>query len=62
MKPLIEKSNQEQMNSRESQLGENVANRFLMNGLIRVGRTVNDLVMPNGISARYPWMMYVSTV
>ena len=37
---MIEKSNQKLMNSRESQDGEIVAGRFLMNGLIRAGRTV----------------------
>ena len=49
------------MKSRESQVGEIVANRFLMNGLIRVGRTVFDLVMPNGVSVRYHRIVYVST-
>lgn len=40
-KPMIEKSTQVQMNSRELHIGESVANRFLRNGLIRVGRTAD---------------------
>ena len=39
LKPMIEKSSQRQMNSRELSVGGKIVNRFLMNGLIRVGRT-----------------------
>ena len=35
---MIEKSNQVQMNSRELQVGGIATDRFLVNGLIRVGR------------------------
>ena len=50
---MIEKSSFEQMNSRESQVGGIVANRFLVNGLIRAGRTAYRLVIPDGIFPRY---------
>ena len=53
-KPMIEKSSWNYSKSRELQVGESAADQVSMNGLIRVGRTVNDLVMPNGKSARYP--------
>ena len=61
-KPMIEKSSQNNLWSRELLIGERVAYRILMNGLIRVGRTVTDLVIPNGISARYPGKLYDSTI
>ena len=39
LKPMIEKSSQRQMKSRELSVGVKIVNRFLTNGLIRVGRT-----------------------
>jgi hypothetical protein len=41
MKPVIERSSERQMNFRESQNGVIAANRFLVNGLIRAGRTAD---------------------
>ena len=49
---MIEKSNFEQMKSRESQVGGIVADRFLVNGLIRAGRMAFCLVKPDGIFPR----------